>query len=110
MRVELCYRWRVLSPVGRWRATRCSASEEAIRKEHPEAIPVQGTRTERTILDPPAQLVCAGFHSPHATPSVLIWPCTVPGRDGRIALGGQASDYTVTQDGDGLGREAPRHD
>ncbi|NMM81038.1 hypothetical protein B2J86_08910 [Acidovorax sp. SRB_14] len=99
MKVEIHYRWRVQSPAGRWRATRYSASEEAIRKEFPEATPVQGTRTERIILDQPAELVCASFHSPHAKLSVLIWPCTIPGRDGRIPLGGHVSDYTVTQDG-----------
>ncbi|NMM78843.1 hypothetical protein B2J88_48845 [Rhodococcus sp. SRB_17] len=100
MRVEICYRWRIQSPAGRWFTTRHSASEEAIRKEHPEAMPVEGSRTERIILDQPAELVCAGFHSPHATPSVLIWPCSIPGREGRIPLGGQVSDYTVTQDGE----------
>ena len=44
MRVEIQYRWRVKSPAGRWFNTRHTATEESIRKEYPEATPVQGTR------------------------------------------------------------------
>ena len=100
MRVEIQYRWRVKSPAGRWFNTRHTATEESIRKEHPEATPVQGTRTERVVLDQPAELLAAGAHGPRAHSSVLIWPCTIPGRDGRIVLSGIPSNYTVTQEGE----------
>ena len=38
MKVEIHYRWRVKSSAGKWFTTRHMATEESIRKQHPEAI------------------------------------------------------------------------
>jgi hypothetical protein len=100
MKIEIRYRWRVRSPDDRWFNTRYAASEESIRKQHPDAVPVGGTREERIILDQPAELIAASLHSPRTSPSVLIWPCTIPGRDGLIPLTAPLSHYTVTQEGE----------
>lgn len=100
MRVEIHYRWRVKSPAGRWFNTRHAATEESIRQQYPEATPVEGSRTERLVLDQPAELLAAGAHGPRAHLSVLIWPCTIPGRDGHITLSGRPGDYTIAKEGD----------
>ena len=100
MKVEIRYRWRVKSPAGRWFNTRHAASEETIRKQHPEAVAIEGSRTEQIILDQPAELLQARLHRYKPCPSVLIWPCEIPGQNGRILLLGEPSHYTIEQVGE----------
>lgn len=46
------YNWRIRDPVsGRFYTTRYKATEETIRKEHPEAVAVESTREERVADD-----------------------------------------------------------
>jgi hypothetical protein len=42
MKKELDYRWRV-KWAGRWGVTRYHTTEETIRREHPEAVRVDGS-------------------------------------------------------------------
>lgn len=100
MKVEIHYRWRVQSPAGKWFNTRYMATEEAIRKQHPEATAVEGSCIEQIVLDQPAELLAAMPNSQKPDLSILVWPCTIPGRDGRIPLKGLPSNYTVSQEGD----------
>lgn len=90
MKVEIHYRWRVKSSAGKWFTTRHMATEASIRKQHPEATPVEGSRTEQVVLDQLAEMLAAMPNSQRPDLSVLIWPCTIPGRDGRIPLKGDA--------------------
>lgn len=48
MLTEVTYRWKV-KWLGKWVTTRYHATESAIRSEHPEAMPVEHTRSERHI-------------------------------------------------------------
>lgn len=82
------YRWRVKSSAGKWFNTRHMATEESIRKQHSEATPVEGSRTEEIAMDQPAEMPAAMSNSQRLDLSVLIWPCPIPGRDGRIPLKG----------------------
>ena len=100
MKVEIHYRWRVKSSAGKWFNTRHMATEESIRKQHSEATPVEGSRTEQIVLDQLAELLAAMPKSQRPDLSVLIWPCTIPGRDGRIPLKGLPDNYSVTQEGE----------
>ena len=100
MKVEINYRWRVKSSAGKWFNTRHMATEESVRKQHPEATPVEGSRTEQIVLDQPAEMLAAMPNSQRPDLSVLIWPCTIPGRDGRITLKGLPDNYSVTQEGE----------
>lgn len=88
MKVEIHYRWRVKSSAGKWFNIRHIVTEESIRKQHPEATPVEGSRTEQIVLDQPADILAAMPNSRRPDLSVLIWPCTIPGRGGRIPLKG----------------------
>jgi hypothetical protein len=100
VRLEIHYRWQIQSHTGRWIKTRYAASDEFIRKQHLEAIPIEGSRTEQVVLDQPAELIAASFHGPRPIQSVLIWPCKIAGQDGRISLMGLPSNYTITQEGE----------
>lgn len=51
-KVLVLYRWRVFDPVRkRLITTRYRATEEQIRKSHPEATPIESTREDREISD-----------------------------------------------------------
>lgn len=52
------------------------------------------------MLDQPAELLAAMPNSQKPDLSVLIWPCTIPERDGRIPLKGSPVNYTVSQECD----------
>lgn len=52
------WRWRV-KWTGRWRTTTYHTTEEAIRREHPEAVAVLGTRRVSTVPETPEEaLAC----------------------------------------------------
>jgi hypothetical protein len=71
MKVEIHYRWRVQSSAGKWFNTRHMATEEFIRKQLPEATPVEGSRTEQIVLDQPAEMLAAMPNSQRPDLSVL---------------------------------------
>jgi hypothetical protein len=48
MKTEVTYRWRI-KWCGRWTNTNHDATEEQIRKEHPEAIPLEWSRKEKLV-------------------------------------------------------------
>jgi hypothetical protein len=50
MRTEVQYRWRILW-VGRWVTTGHHCTEEQIRKEHPEAVRIEGSRRELEVAE-----------------------------------------------------------
>lgn len=50
MHIEVKHKWRFLW-LGKWRTTRFHATEEHIRREHPEAVCVPGTMIEQEVLD-----------------------------------------------------------
>lgn len=53
-RAIVLFNWRVQSEInGKWITTRYKATEEDIRRQHPEAIAVEHTREERTVSDDP---------------------------------------------------------
>lgn len=51
MHIEHHYNWRYQDNLGKWRTTRHLCSEEMIKKEHPEATPVEGTLTVIEVAD-----------------------------------------------------------
>lgn len=55
------YFWRVKNRKGNWVQTRFRATEEHIRREHPEAMRVDSDYIE---VDQPAQMYGASFHEP----------------------------------------------
>lgn len=50
MREEEVFLWRVRW-VGKWVTTSCLTTEQSIRKEHPEAVKVESSRTLRMVPD-----------------------------------------------------------
>jgi len=59
VKIEVKYLWRTRrkTATGRdsWSTTRFPATEEFIRKEHPDAVAVEGSRQERLVLDQPCE-------------------------------------------------------
>ena len=51
MHMEHHYNWRYQDRLGKWRTTSYSCSEEMIKKERPEATPVQGTLVVVELAD-----------------------------------------------------------
>ena len=100
MKAEIHYRWRLKSSAGKWFNNRHIATEESIRKQHPEATPVEGSCTEQIVLDLPAEMIAVMPNAQRPDLPVLIWPCTTPERDGRIPLKGLPDNYSVTQEGE----------
>lgn len=54
MKVEELWRWRIQWNK-RWCTTRYDCTEEAILKQHPEAIRVEGTLIKRTVPETEAE-------------------------------------------------------
>lgn len=51
-RVLIRYQWRYYDEIReRWVTTRYKTEEEIIRKQYPDAIPVEGTREELAVED-----------------------------------------------------------
>jgi hypothetical protein len=50
------YRWKVKDRLGKWYTTRHEASEEQIRKEHPEAVRLDHTKVTRQIPETTAEM------------------------------------------------------
>ncbi len=50
MKIETQYRWRILWQ-GRWVTTSNHGTEEAIRREHPEAERIDSTRREMWVAE-----------------------------------------------------------
>jgi len=48
MKEEISYQWRCLW-IGKWITTRHHSTEESIRKEHPEAVPILSSKITRTV-------------------------------------------------------------
>lgn len=49
------YRWKVKDRLGKWYTTRHDASEEQIRKQHPEAVRLDHTKVTRQIPETVAE-------------------------------------------------------
>jgi hypothetical protein len=60
MREEIVYQWRI-KWLGKWGLTRYKCTEERIRKEHMEAIMVEGSREVRLLPETPEELAKAGL-------------------------------------------------
>lgn len=43
MHIEHHYQWRYKDRLGKWRTTNYLCSEQSIKKEHPDATPIEGT-------------------------------------------------------------------
>lgn len=56
MKEEIVYLWRTKS-LGRWRTTRFKATEDFIRREHPEAVPLEHTREVRMVPETEEELM-----------------------------------------------------
>ncbi|WON88953.1 hypothetical protein [Delftia sp. UGAL515B_04] len=69
MKTEIYHRWRVKNYLGKWITTRYDATEESIRRQHPEAEVVPGTRVERIVPDTPEELMAAMCASHGGGPS-----------------------------------------
>ncbi len=54
--VEL-FRWRVQDLRGKWHTTRFDASEDQIRKDHPEAVCLEHTRVTREVPETEAEFL-----------------------------------------------------
>lgn len=50
------YRWQVKNHLGKWFTTRHEASEEQIRKQHPEAVRLDHTKVTRQIPETAAEM------------------------------------------------------
>lgn len=50
------YRWKVKDRLGKWYTTRHEATEEEIRKQHPEAIRVDYTKVTREVPETVAEM------------------------------------------------------
>lgn len=51
MHIEHHYNWRHQDRLGKWRTTSYLCSEERIKKEHPDATPVEGTLRVIEVAD-----------------------------------------------------------
>lgn len=61
-RVLIRYRWRYYDEIrGRWVTTRYKTEAEQIHKEHPDAMPVDGTREDLVIEDDRMANCTSGF-------------------------------------------------
>jgi hypothetical protein len=58
MHIEIRYKWRIKWG-GRWTTTNHYATEDQIRKEHPEAVRLDNMRIEQQLLDTPEERVAA---------------------------------------------------
>lgn len=101
MRIEITHRWRYQWG-GRWVTSRWETTEQQIRKEHPEAVAVPGTRREKRQLDQPAEVdyanSCSQSQFARAPyPSVLYWPSNIPGHKGEIPLPAAVAEYSVLE-------------
>lgn len=102
MRIEITYHWRYKWG-GRWVTSRTPTSEEQIRKQYPEAIPVEGSRQQKLILDQVAEIdyACGACPTRRAEeaqhPAVLHWPCDILGHKGEIPLPSPAAEYSVLE-------------
>lgn len=104
MKVEVRYSWRT-KWAGRMRTSRIKMTEDRALSNDPEAVRIDGSREEIVIYDQPAELIYYGSPPNFAGPgrpwqSILIYPCIVPGREGRVPLRGQPEQYQVAQDGE----------
>jgi hypothetical protein len=48
MKEEITYQW-TCQQLGKWFTTRYHCTEESIRKEHPEAVPIVSSRVARMV-------------------------------------------------------------
>lgn len=56
------YTWSYMDPIRKRRVrTRYKATEGQIRAEHPDAVPVEGSREELVISDDPLSCCTSGF-------------------------------------------------
>lgn len=56
------YTWSYMDPIRKRRVqTRYKATEDQIRVEHPDAVPVEGSREELVISDDPLSCCTSGF-------------------------------------------------
>lgn len=60
MKTEITHRWRVQDGRGRWYTTRWNATEADIRRQHPEAVALAHTRTERQVPETADELWARG--------------------------------------------------
>lgn len=60
MKTEELWRWPI-KWTGKWTTTRHHATEAQIRKEHPEATRVEGTRIEQQIPETPEEIAVAMY-------------------------------------------------
>ena len=51
MHIEHHYNWRYQDHLGKWRTASYLCSEESIKKEHPDATPVEGTLRVIEVAD-----------------------------------------------------------
>ena len=80
MREEVTYLWRIKWG-GRWTTSSIHYTEESVRKEHPEATVIDGSRKVRQVPDTPEELAYAMFGNPTGGflhPSHLKPPGTTP--------------------------------
>lgn len=54
MRTEVAYLWRIRW-AGRWSTTPTHRTEIDIRREHPEAVRIEGSAIERTVAETPEE-------------------------------------------------------
>jgi hypothetical protein len=54
MKTEVAYLWRI-QWAGRWTTTRTHRTEDEIRREHPEAVRIDGSAIVRTAAESPAE-------------------------------------------------------
>ena len=58
MKTEVTYQWRI-QWAGKWSTTRHHFTEEHIRKEHPEAVRLDGTRRELQLPETELEIAAA---------------------------------------------------
>jgi hypothetical protein len=61
------YFWQI-QWAGRWMITHTRFTEEAIKREHPEAVCVQDSREERLVPDTPMEKVFSHFRAVNQAP------------------------------------------
>jgi hypothetical protein len=54
MKEEITYQW-TCHQLGKWFTTRYHCTEESIRKEHPEAVPIVSSRVARMVPSTPQE-------------------------------------------------------
>lgn len=103
MHIEIRYSWR-RRWAGRMTTSRIKMTEQQALASDPTSVRVDGSREEVVIYDQPAELAYYGSPPNFGWPgqpwrSLLLYPCHVPDREGKVPLRGAPDQYEISQEG-----------